>query len=70
MKDIEYTSEWEDGTCLTTSGRFDPKTMHVFDVEMSDDDADHGNLIVEFITLPNGDTLDSSDGLIFEYKEE
>jgi hypothetical protein len=62
-----YTSVWNNGTAVSTSCKYDPKTKRVFDIQMSDTDVDDANLDSEYVTLSDGTELTSDDGVTFDY---
>jgi hypothetical protein len=53
----QFTSEWSDGSVITTPCIYDPKTGEVTP-EVSKGRIPTGSLEREFITLPDGEELD------------
>jgi hypothetical protein len=49
-----FTSEWDDGSIVTTPCEYDPETGEV-NPEVSKGPAPEGSLEREYITLPDGD---------------
>jgi hypothetical protein len=61
-----YTSEWDGDTTITTACRFDMDTKTCFDIETSNAVVS-GGLSDEYVTLPSGVELRTSDGVTFGY---
>ena len=61
-----YTSEWDNGTVITSPCMYDPEKQECFDIEDSDVDVGNASLVREYVTLGDME-LGEDEGVTFNY---